>query len=129
MLDQLSRGRQEPRTKYRIATWLFGLRLADAGHEPSHDPSLAITAAWEVAILDGLQSKRGRLLPVCRFSRGSDIHSRMIARRAGFSGLMVGLSISCTCLRGSKHARRILCISSQVAPEWKPAISYRRTQA
>jgi hypothetical protein len=43
--------------------WLFELCLADAGHEPSHDPSLAITAASEVTILDGFQRKRDRLVP------------------------------------------------------------------
>ena len=36
--------------------------------------------------------------PVCRFSRGSDIHSRMIARRAWFSGLIVKiLPQNCRC--------------------------------
>jgi hypothetical protein len=38
------------------------------------------------------RQKSAACSPVCRFSRGSDIHCRMIARRALFSGFIIRLS-------------------------------------
>jgi hypothetical protein len=46
----------------RIAMSLLGLRLADAGHKPRHDPTLAITVAPKVMFLNCFQSEDGGLL-------------------------------------------------------------------
>ena len=50
---------------------------------------------------------------LCRFSRGSNIHSRMIARRAAFSGLMIGSFSWFLSLK--KHAR---LTSGSRSPRW-----------
>jgi hypothetical protein len=52
--------------------WVVGLGLADAGHEPGHDPLLAIAAAAEVMFRDCFLSKGGSLrsgLPILAWQR------------------------------------------------------------
>lgn len=64
MVNKLLAVRRPCRPICRIAMSLFGfgLRLADAGHKPSHDPALAITAAPKIMFLNCFLGEDGSLL-------------------------------------------------------------------